>query len=165
MNGRFVVMGVSGAGKSLIGAHLARVIGGRFFDGDDLHPRANIEKMAAGQALTDLDRAPWLERIGGVLRHPGTVVACSALRRSYRDAISEAAGQAVAFLHLEGRRETLLQRMSQREGHFMPTALLDSQLATLDPPGADEVCVTASIEAPPHEIVAAFLSGLMERDT
>lgn len=163
MTGRFVVMGVSGSGKSRIGAHLARVIGARFFDGDDLHPRANIEKMAAGRSLTDLDRAPWLERIGGALRHPGTVVACSALRRCYREAINDAAGQAATYLCLDGRRETLWQRLTLREGHFMPRALLDTQLATLEIPGPEELCVRVPIEAPPHEIVAKFLSGLMEK--
>ncbi|MGS4945831.1 gluconokinase [Meridianimarinicoccus sp. RP-17] len=161
MNGRFVVMGVSGCGKSHIGRDFARVIGARFFDGDDLHPRANVEKMARGVALVDSDRAPWLERIGGTLRHPGTVVACSALRRHYRDAICDAAGAPVTFLFLKGRRDVLLSRMALRAGHFMPVSLLDSQLATLEVPGRDERCVTADIDAPPQAIVAAFLSGLM----
>lgn len=161
MNGRFVVMGVAGCGKSLIGETFARVIGARFLDGDDLHPKANVEKMAQGDALDDADRAPWLERIGGALRHPGTVVACSALRRRYRDAIIDAAGAPVTFLFLTGRRDTLLARMTLRDGHFMPVSLLDSQLATLEVPDPDEHCVTADIDAAPHDIVATFLAGLM----
>lgn len=160
MTGRFVVMGVAGCGKSLIGGAFARIIGARFFDGDDLHPQANVDKMARGMALDDADRAPWLERIGGTLRHPGTVVACSALRRRYRDAIGDAAGAPVTFLFLNGSRDVILSRMASREGHFMPVSLLDSQLATLEIPGPDELCVTADIDAPPQAIVGAFLAGL-----
>jgi len=163
MTGRFVVMGVSGCGKSRIGEDFAQVIGARFFDGDDLHPKANIGKMSTGLALNDGDRAPWLDRIGGALRHSGTVVACSALRRSYRDAIIDAAGAPVTYLFLRGRRDTLWARMTRRDGHFMPPALLDSQLATLEVPGPDELCVIADIEAPSQAIVAKFLSGLMEK--
>lgn len=154
-------MGVAGCGKSLIGSEFARVIGARFLDGDDLHPRANVEKMAQGMALDDADRAPWLERIGGALRHPGTVIACSALRRRYRDAIIDAAGAPATFLLLTGCRDTLLARMTQRDGHFMPASLLDSQLAALEVPASDERCVTADIDATPHDIVATFLAGLM----
>lgn len=163
MTGRFVVMGVSGSGKSHIGRDFAEVIGARFFDGDDLHPRANIAKMARGLPLDDADRAPWLERIGGTLRHPGTVVACSALRRCYRDAINDAAGGPVTYLFLHGAPETLRARMTRRDGHFMPPALLDSQLSILEAPGPDEACVTADIEAAPRAIVTQFLAGLMER--
>ncbi|NNU80417.1 gluconokinase [Halovulum dunhuangense] len=162
MTGRFVVMGVSGCGKSHIGAAFAEVIGARFFDGDDLHPRANVAKMSAGVPLTDADRAPWLERVGGALRHPGTVIACSALRRAYREAINDAAGAPVTYLFLNGEREILLDRMTRRDGHFMSPALLDSQIATLEAPGPDEICVTADIDAPPRAIVARFLSGLLE---
>lgn len=163
MTGRFVVMGVSGCGKSHIGDAFAQVIGARFFDGDDLHPKANVAKMSAGLPLDDKDRMPWLERIGGALRHPGTVIACSALRRTYREAINDAAGAPVTYLFLNGQRETLWARMTRRDGHFMPPALLDSQLATLEVPGPDEICVTAEIEAAPQAIVAHFLSGLMEK--
>lgn len=161
MNGRFVVMGVAGSGKSLIGSEFARVIGARFLDGDDLHPRANVEKMAQGKALDDADRAPWLERIGGALRHPGTVIACSALRRQYRDAIIDAAGAPVTFLLLTGCRDTLLARMTQRDGHFMPASLLDSQLATVEAPARDEPYVIADVDAAPHDIAGTFLAGLM----
>lgn len=163
MTGRFVVMGVSGCGKSHIGGAFAQIIGARFFDGDDLHPKVNLDKMANGSALDDVDRAPWLERIGGTLRHPGTVVACSALRRRYREAINDAAGAPVTYLFLRGCRETLWSRMTRRDGHFMPPALLDSQLATLEVPGPDELSVSADIEAAPEVVVATFLSGLMEK--
>jgi len=163
MMGRFVVMGVSGCGKSRIGRDFARVIGARFFDGDDLHPRRNIEKMSMGEPLSDADRAPWLDRVGGTLRHSGTVVACSALRRCYRDGIVDAASAPVTYLFLRGQRETLWARMTRRDGHFMPPALLDSQLATLEVPGPDELCVIADIEAAPQAIVASFLAGLLEK--
>lgn len=156
-------MGVSGCGKSHIGTAFADVIGARFFDGDDLHPKSNVAKMANGLPLDDADRAPWLERIGGTLRHPGTVVACSALRKTYRDTINDAAGTPVTYLFLSGRRETLWARMTRRDGHFMPPELLDSQLATLEVPGPDESCVTADIDAAPQVIVTQFLAGLMER--
>lgn len=162
MNDRFVVMGVSGSGKSCIGRAFASAIGARFIDGDDLHPKHNITKMSKGLALNDDDRAPWLDRVGQVLRDPGTVVACSALRRRYRDAINDAAGAPITYLFLRGDRETLLTRMTLRDGHFMPPALLDSQLATLEVPGRDEMCVTADIEAPPQSIVAGLLSKLQE---
>lgn len=163
MNGRFVVMGVSGCGKTLIGEAFARVIGARFFDGDDLHSQANIDKMERGQPLTDSDRAPWLERIGGALRHPGTVVACSALRQRYRETINAAAGAPVMYLFLSGRRETLLTRMAKRQGHFMPVTLLDSQLATLEVPGPHELSVTADIDAPPEVVIETLLAGLREK--
>ncbi len=163
MTGRSVVMGVSGCGKSHIGGAFAQVIGARFFDGDDLHTKANLDKMVNGSALNDANRAPWLERVGGTLRHPGTVVACSALRRVHREAINSAAGASVTYLFLSGRRETLFSRMTRRDGHFMPPTLLDSQLATLEVPGPDELSVTADIEAAPDLVVATFLSGLMEK--
>ena len=162
MTGRFVVMGVSGSGKSLIGSQFSSVIGAHFFDGDDLHPSRNVKKMQSGQPLDDIDRAPWLERIGGALRHSGTVVACSALCRRYRDAINDAAGSPITYLYLHGSRELLWSRMTRRDGHFMPPDLLNSQLATLEPPAADELSVWARIDAPPQSIVATFLSGLME---
>ena len=162
---RFVVMGVSGAGKSLIGRHLSEAIGAVFFDGDDLHPAANVAKMTAGTPLDDADRAPWLERIGGCLRRPGTVIACSALRRRYREAITAAAGAPVTFLFLTGPREVLAARMAARTGHYMPAGLLDSQIATLEVPGPDERCVAADIVGTPEEIVAIFLAGLARLGT
>ena len=140
---RLVVMGVSGCGKSRIGAGLAAALSARFIDGDSLHPQANIDKMSRGEPLTD-----------------NTVIACSALKRQYRDLIRDTAGGPVAFLYLRGQRDTLLARMSTRPGHFMPTTLLDSQLATLEPPTPDERHLTADIEAAPEDIIAGFLAGL-----
>jgi gluconokinase len=156
---RLVVMGVSGCGKSSVGAGLAAALGLRFVDGDSLHPAANIAKMAQGIPLTDEDRAPWLAEVGAVLRAQGGVIACSALKRSYRDLIRAAAGE-VWFLYLRGSRETLLSRMSLRPGHFMPPALLDSQLATLEEPQADEAHLVADIEAPLAQIIAGFVAAL-----
>lgn len=155
-------MGVSGCGKSKIGKGFARVIGARFFDGDDLHPAENIAKMSRGEALTDADRAPWLDRVGKQLAQASepTVIACSALRRIYRDRILENAGRPVTFLYLEGTRAVLSERMKHRDGHFMPVALLDSQLATLEPPGPDENTVKASIDQTPDQVVAELLEGI-----
>jgi gluconokinase len=152
---RYVVMGVSGCGKSRIGAEFAQAENLPFTDGDSLHPAANIAKMSRGEPLDDTDRAPWLDRVGQVLQAPG-VVACSALKRIYRDRIRAQAGAPVVFLYLRGQRDTLLQRMAARPGHFMPVSLLDSQLATLEEPGADEAHRVADIEHTPAAIVAAF---------
>jgi carbohydrate kinase (thermoresistant glucokinase family) len=162
---RLVVMGVSGCGKSSIGAGLAKAIGARFIDGDALHPQTNIDKMRQGEPLTDQDRAPWLLRVGEVLRDDGTVVACSALKRVYRDLIRQTAGAPVGFLYLRGQRATLAARMAARPGHFMPPALLDSQLATLEPPTADECHLTVDIEQTPAAIIAELRAGLKEMDT
>lgn len=161
--GRFVIMGVSGCGKSTIGAAVARRMGLEFIDGDALHPDQNIAKMAQGIPLDDADRGPWLDRVGDALQ-PGVIIACSALRRSYRDRIRDrirgrGAGP-VTFLFLRGRRETLIRRMSHRDGHFMPAALLDSQIATLEPPGADERVVAADIEDDPQDIVDGLIAGI-----
>ncbi len=164
MTGRIVVMGVSGCGKSRIGGDLARRIGARFIDGDDLHPVANVEKMRRGDPLDDADRAPWLDAVGRAVATPGTVIACSALKRIYRDRIRALAAAPVVFVYLRGRRDTLLGRMSDRPGHFMPPSLLDSQLATLEPPGADEPHLVADIEAAPDDIVAAIAAALQGAD-
>ncbi len=149
-------MGVSGAGKSAIGTALAAALGVPFVDGDDLHAQANVARMAAGIPLTDADRAPWLERVGATLAAApdGLVVACSALKRAYRDAI-RAAVPDVAFVHLAGSPELLRRRLDGRVGHFMPAALLDSQLATLEPLAPDEAGVVLSIEPSVDGIVAA----------
>jgi gluconokinase len=159
---RFVVMGVSGCGKSLIGQAFATAIGAAFIDGDSLHPPANIAKMRRGEPLNDTDRAPWLHKVGDTLAMDGTVVACSALKRAYRDQIRAVAGAPVIFLFLRGTRDTLLQRMSSRPGHFMPPALLDSQLATLEPPEGDETYLAADIDQTPDQIVTTFLAALKE---
>lgn len=145
---KLIAMGVSGCGKSTFGAALAARLGLEFLDGDDLHPAGNIAKMAAGIPLDDADRAPWLAEIGARLAAPGgRLVACSALKRAYRDTIRAAAPGAV-FLHLTGPREVLAARMANRPGHFMPTALLDSQLSTLEPPGSDERALDIALDQP-----------------
>lgn len=157
---RYVVMGVSGCGKSSIGQAFAEAIGGTFLDGDDLHPASNIEKMAKGEPLTDADRKPWLAQVALTLRagQPPVVVACSALKRIYRDWIREGVGGPVTFLHLAGDKSVIADRMAAREGHFMPLSLLDSQFATLEAPGADELYVTADLAKSPEDILSCFLA-------
>ncbi|ALE07896.1 hypothetical protein AL755_15975 [Arthrobacter sp. ERGS1:01] len=154
-------MGVSGCGKTTIGALVANDLGLPFTDGDSLHPMDNIAKMAAGTPLDDDDRAPWLQTVGRELAGSanGLVVACSALKRSYRDAIREQAPETV-FLHLDGSREVLGSRLEGRSGHFMPATLLDSQLATLEPLGADEAAVVMDISAPVEALVAGAVVRL-----
>ncbi|WP_256869786.1 gluconokinase [Paenarthrobacter ureafaciens] len=147
-----VVMGVAGCGKSTVGAALAERLGARFLDGDSLHPQANIDKMAAGTPLNDDDRAPWLAEIGRRFStsDAALVIACSALKRAYRDII-RSGDPSVAFVHLHGTRELLNERMNNRPGHFMPASLLDSQLATLEALEVDEsglsVGIADSVEA------------------
>ena len=152
----YVVMGVSGCGKSTVGAAFAQAIGAQFVDGDDLHPPENVAKMARGQPLTDADRAPWLDRVGATLTG-GVVVGSSALKRAYRDRIRAVAGP-VRFLHLAGSREVIAARMAARPGHFMPLGLLDSQFAALEPPGPDEDAVTVDIDQPFAAVIAALLA-------
>lgn len=146
-------MGVSGSGKSTVGALLAEDLGGEYLDGDVLHPQANIDKMAAGIPLTDEDREPWLRIIGermaeadGVL-----VIGCSALRRKYRDLIRHAAPD-TRFVHLVGSHDLLAERMTTRPGHFMPPALLESQIATLEPLEPDEAGKEFDISESPEKI-------------
>ena len=151
-------MGVSGSGKTTVGSALAAALGRRFVDADDLHPPANVEKMAAGVPLTDDDRRPWLDAVGAVLAEGGVVVACSALRRVYRDRLRTAApGWRLLYLH--GPRELLADRMGHRD-HFMPVTLLDSQLATLEEPGPDEHPLSFDVERPVDEIVADAAEAL-----
>jgi beta-N-acetylhexosaminidase len=157
-----IVMGVSGSGKTTIGDLVARELGVPFLDGDSLHPVENVAKMAAGTPLTDEDRWPWLATVGSKLADAGTggmVLACSALRRSYRDAIRTKAPDTV-FLHLHGSKEVLKARTEGRSGHFMPPALLDSQLATLEPLEADEAGFVVDIAAPVDEVVASALGDI-----
>ena len=156
---RIVVMGVSGCGKSSVGIALAEALGARFIDGDDLHPEANKAKMSAGIPLDDDDRWPWLDLVSKVLAESapagstGTVVACSALKRSYRERILAGAPNTF-FIHLDGSREILEQRLGNRTGHFMPATLLDSQLATLEPLGSDEPGAVIDIDQPISQIIA-----------
>lgn len=157
-----VVMGVSGCGKSTVALALAAALDGVFIDADDLHPAANVAKMSAGVALTDEDRMPWLRRVAEAMAAQSAdgrlaVVACSALRRKYRDALREA-GADVFFVHLDGSPELLAARMSARAEHFMPPALLTSQLATLEPLESDEHGAVVSIDAPVELIVGEALA-------
>jgi carbohydrate kinase (thermoresistant glucokinase family) len=156
-----VVMGVSGSGKTTVGAALADALGLRFVDGDALHPAANVAKMAAGIPLDDADRAPWLDAIGALLATGPVVVACSALKRAYRDRLRAAAPE-LHLVFLDGSRELLASRMAARPGHFMPASLLDSQLATLERPDPDEHSVTVDIAAPVTEIVASLMKRITD---
>ena len=151
---KVVVMGVCGCGKSSVGSGLAERLGVEFVEGDALHAPENVAKMSAGVPLTDADRAGWLDAIGVVLARPGgRVVTCSALRRSYRDRLRAAAPE-LRFIHLHGARSVLEQRLSERSGHYMPASLLQSQLDTLEPPGADEAAITLDIARPIETLVA-----------
>ena len=140
-----VVMGVSGCGKSSVAAGLAAALVADWIDGDDLHSADSVAKMRAGTPLTDADRWPWLDRIGARLaeaRHGerGMVIACSALRRAYRDRL-RAAAPGLHFVFLDGSAELIGERLARRAGHYMPAGLLESQLRTLERPGADEADV------------------------
>lgn len=162
---KVVVMGVSGCGKSLIGSSLAGELDLPFLEGDALHPPANVGKMAAGIALTDEDRWPWLDRIGAeIAASPaGIVVSCSALRRVYRDRLRRASAGPLAFVFLDGLRATLEARVSSRPAHFMPASLLDSQLATLESPVGEPLVLVQAIEQGADDIVrhsAGWLRGL-----
>ena len=159
-----IVMGVSGSGKSTIGALLAEALGWPFADADGFHPVANVAKMAAGQPLTDADRWPWLDAIAA---HIGTaraaeqpvVVACSALRRAYRERLRAGHGDLV-FLHLAGAPAVIAARQAARQGHFMPPSLMASQFATLEDPAAEADAVTVSVIASAQQVVEAALRQL-----
>ncbi len=156
------VMGVSGCGKSTLAAALATELGAEFGEADLFHPKANVEKMASGHPLTDEDRWPWLDLLVTWMdeqeaagRH--TVLSCSALRRAYRDRLRQARG-GVAFVHLAGDKQVILERMRARQGHFMPPALLDSQYATLENLEPDELGMVLDIAGTPTEHLAAALA-------
>jgi gluconokinase len=153
---RLVVIGPSGSGKSRIGAALAAGLGLAFVDADDLHPPANVAKMAAGHPLTDADRAPWLDAVAAALCAPpdGAVVACSALARRYRDRIREGCRDA-RFVELDVPRGELERRMTHRE-HFMPATLLGSQLSAWEPLEADESGVAVVNTGEPADVVRAI---------
>lgn len=160
MGPRIVVMGVSGSGKTTVGAVLAGALGVPFVDADDLHPVSNVEKMAAGIPLTDDDRVPWLDAVGRALgAERGIVVACSALKRAYRDQIRVHAPEA-RFALLNVHREKLVDRIAHRADHFMPGSLLESQLTTLEPLGGDEGGITVSGNVSVAEIVEAVMAAL-----
>ena len=153
-------MGVSGSGKSTVGAAVAQRLRVPFADADDFHPAANIAKMSAGHALNDDDRRPWLETIGDWLAErcgSGGVMSCSALKRTYRDQLRQHCPE-VEFLHLAGTPEVIARRQSSRPGHFMPASLLASQFETLEPLAADENGVTIDVDQNIDSIVDEYVS-------
>lgn len=168
-----IVMGVSGAGKSSIAELLARRLECAFVEGDQLHPASNVKKMADGIPLTDEDRWPWLELIGEKLqaarsRNEDIVLTCSSLKKIYREKLRETGGEPLYFVFLKGSPELLADRMGHRKGHFMPTALLQSQLATLESPEGEASVVTVDIDQTIEEIVddaITLLRGLWSRPT
>lgn len=157
-----VLMGVSGCGKSTVAALLAGRLGWDFAEGDDLHPPENVAKMTAGIPLTDEDRWPWLERVADWIREHveqgrDGIITCSALKRAYRDRLR---GEGVVFVLLGGSRDVLAQRLSARIDHFMPAALLDSQLADLEEPGPDEQALVVEAGRPPPALADEILERL-----
>ena len=164
-----VVMGVSSSGKSTLAENFAERFGWTFRDGDDFHSPANVAKMKAGIALTDEDRWPWLRSIAAWLaeeREAGrrAVVACSALKRAYRDILVGHQPDEVRIVYLDGSRELIGERMAKRKNHYMPTSLLDSQFDTLEPPGPDERPIVVAIEGSPEDMMAELVADL-EADT
>ncbi|MBB3897028.1 gluconokinase [Roseococcus suduntuyensis] len=156
---RVVVMGVSGSGKSSFGAALAEALSLPFADADAFHPAGNIAKMQAGIPLTDADRWPWLDALGAWLAAQPGVVACSALRRAYRDRLREAA-PGLRLIYLEGAPDLIAARQAARPGHFMPASLMDSQFATLEPPGADESPLVLDVTEPLESLIARAKESL-----
>lgn len=156
-----VVMGVSGSGKSTVARRLSNRLGWPFVEADDLHPEANVAKMAAGTPLTDADREPWLRLVRDRVDQLGTdvIVTCSALRRSYRDVLRSGQAQ-VRFVHLAGTAELLDARMTARTDHFMPASLLTSQLETLEPLEPDEDGVVLDVARRPAALVDAAVAAL-----
>lgn len=163
-NLRWVVMGVSGAGKSEIGARLAEALGVPFLEGDSFHPAENVAKMSAGVPLTDADRGGWLQTLRAEIsaargRGEGLVLSCSSLKRRYRDLLRDG-DPGLRFAHLHGEREILEQRMRTRPGHYMPASLLDSQLRDLEPLQADEAGVRLDLTLSPQDLVNTILQTL-----
>jgi gluconokinase len=156
------VMGVSGSGKTTVGALLAGDLGWPYADADSFHPEANVAKMAAGHPLDDADRAPWLAAIAAwidqrIARREASVVTCSALKRRYRDTLRR---PEVQFVYLQGSEPLIAQRLAARHGHFFRAELLASQFADLEPPAPDESAITVSIDGPPAAIAAAIVAEL-----
>lgn len=160
---RWVVMGVCGTGKSLVGTLLARELGVQFHEGDSFHPAANVAKMTSGMPLTDSDRVEWLARLARVIGQAaasgeGMVLSCSALKRRYRDQL-RAADPSLRFAHLTGERSLIADRMLARVGHYMPLSLLESQLAVLEPLQDDEPGLQLDIRQAPAQLVSEILAG------
>ncbi len=161
-------MGVSGCGKTTVAALLAARLGWRYREGDDLHPRENVEKMRGGTPLADADRMPWLAKIAGEIddwraRGESGVLTCSALKRAYRDIIIGERPE-VGLVYLRGPQDLIARRMAARHEHFMPTALLSSQFATLQEPAPDERPIVVDIGGSPDDIVAAIVAELEFRN-
>jgi gluconokinase len=166
MKSPIVVMGVSGSGKSTVGAALAQRLRVPFADADDFHPEANVAKMSAGHALNDDDRHPWLDAIGDWLAEhcgAGGVMSCSALKRKYRDQLRKHCPQ-VRFLHLSGSPEVIGRRQASRPGHFMPASLLASQFDTLEPLEADEHGVVVDVDQDIDAVVENYLTRYTEQE-
>jgi gluconokinase len=164
-----IIMGVSGSGKTTIAERLAERLGWTCEDGDKYHPKSNVEKMSAGHPLTDEDRWPWLNAIADeierVCKARGhVVVACSALKRTYRDVLLRGRDD-VRVVFLNGTQKLIADRLAARKGHFMPPGLLDSQFKTLEPPGSDENAIDVSIDAPVDTIVGDIVSALESSPT
>ena len=160
-----VVMGVSGCGKTTLARGLAERLGWTLLEGDAFNPPANIAKMSAGIPLDDADRAPWLAAIAAAIdaqRGAGAVVACSALKRAYRQVLIGTRND-VTLLYLQGTRAAIAARLASRTGHYMPPGLLDSQLATLEEPGPDEHPIVLPIDPPPGAILQAALAALRQQ--
>ena len=162
--GLYVVMGVAGSGKTRIGSAFARALGVPFVDGDDFHPPANVAKMARGEPLTDDDRAGWLQALSRRIHlaevdGTGVVVACSALKRAYRDVLrGGAARTTLRFIVLHGGQALIAERLARRRGHFMPASLLESQFATLEIPTDDERAWMVNVDEAPERIVADLVA-------
>ncbi|WP_045388670.1 gluconokinase [Vibrio rotiferianus] len=163
-----VVMGVCASGKTTIGEHLAQKLGRKFIDGDDLHPRANIQKMASGQPLNDDDRKPWLERIRDAAyslesKNEHGIIVCSALKKIYRDQIREG-NENVTFLFLDGSKELILERMRARQGHFMKENMVNSQFEALERPEDEPRTIFVSIDATIEDVVSNAAELILVQD-
>ena len=164
--GACVLMGVAGCGKSAVGSVLAEMLGWTFVEGDSLQPAANVARMASGLPLTDAHRWDWLDAVGAAIalaarKGEGSVAACSALKRAYRDRL-RSYDDRILFIHLEIDKATAASRVAARKGHFMPPSLVDSQFADLQPPGPDEMAVLLDATRPVEQLVAqaaAILHG------
>lgn len=159
-----VVMGVSGSGKTTVARGISRLTGLTFAEADAFHPARNVARMRSGRPLDDADRWPWLRELASWMAARSadgvsTVLACSALKRSYRDVLRQGP-PSLTFVHLDGPAEMIRERISRREGHFMPASLLESQFAALEPPQPDEASLVLDVSAAPDALVSAAVVGL-----